>query len=422
MSEDELTGLLADAREHLGRREDLDKNKDMDIALQRMMRNLDPYTTYFDPDMMDRMGKEISGTFGGVGIQVRKDAVRDVLEVVTPIMNSPAYEKGIQTGDLITRIYRKVDSEGKELETPEDVPTKGMPLNDVVKKIQGMAGTKVKLTIERPGEEKSLEFELTRRKIQVESVLGYKRAPNDEWDYFVDPENKIAYVRLTQFARNSARDLKVVMKQLKKQKLKGMVLDLRFNPGGLLDSAVEISDLFTDGIIVRIKGRNRRPQALEGNATERYDNFPMVCMVNGLSASGSEIVGACLQDHNRAKIAGERSYGKGTVQNIQPFEKGEIKLTTATFWSPLDRNLNKSSTTGKEDDEWGVRPEEGLLVPLSAADRENLQEAQHNSEIIYGKNSKVKPAKSDFKDRQLEAALKYLRSQIKTAAKDEAKK
>jgi carboxyl-terminal processing protease len=297
-----------------------------------------------------------------------------------------------------------------------------MPLNDVVKKIQGMAGTKVKLTIEREGESKPLEFELKRARVEVESVLGYKRGTSDDWDYFADRENKIGYVRLTQFAKNTARDLKGVMKELKKQKLKGLVLDLRFNPGGLLDSAVEIADLYTDGVIVRIKGRGRRPVAIEGKAEERYEGFPMVCMVNGLSASGSEIVGACLLDHNRAKIVGERSYGKGTVQNIQPFEGGEIKLTTATFWSPLDRNLNKSSTTAKEEDEWGVRPDEGYLVPLSVAERDNLMEHQHNSEIIYPKKGSVKPPKSDFKDRQLEAALKYLRGQIKTASTEEANK
>jgi C-terminal peptidase prc len=435
MSENELTELLADAREHLGRREDLDKDKDMDITLQRMMRNLDPYTTYFDEETVRRVGDEIRGSFGGVGIQIRKDAARDMLQVVTPIKGSPAYKAGIQTGDVITRIYREFDSEGKKLDTPEDLPTKGMPLNDVVKKIQGMPGTKVKLTVEREGESKPLEFELKRAKVEVDSVLGVKRAANDEWDYFVDPENKIGYVRLTQFAKNTARDLKKVMADLKKQKLRGLILDLRFNPGGLLDSAVEISDLFTDGVIVGIRQRGKRLEKLDhdwlvamgkipARGTERYEGFPMVCMVNGLSASGSEIVGACLLDHTRAVIVGERSYGKGSVQNIQPFEKGEIKLTTATFHSPLDHTLNKASTSGKEEDEWGVRPDEGYNVPLSLAERDSLMEHQHNSEIIYAKNGKVQAPKSeaDFKDRQLDAALKYLRGQIKTAAKDTPRK
>jgi C-terminal peptidase prc len=436
MSENELTELLADAREHLGRREDLDKDKDMDITLQRMMRNLDPYTTYFDEDTVKRVGDEIRGSFGGVGIQIRKDAARDMLQVVTPIKGSPAYKAGIQTGDVISRIYREYDSEGKKLDTPEDLSTKGMPLGDVVKKIQGMPGSKVKLTVEREGESKPLEFELKRAKVEVDSVLGVKRASNDEWDYLVDPENKIGYVRLTQFAKNTARDLKKVLADLKKQKLRGLVLDLRFNPGGLLDSAVEISDLFTDGAIVGIRSRGKRLEKLDHDwlvamgripargPFERYEGFPMVCMVNGLSASGSEIVGACLQDHTRALIVGERSYGKGSVQNIQPFEKGEIKLTTATFHSPLDHTLNKASTSGKEEDEWGVRPDEGYNVPLSLAERDSLMEHQHNSEIIYAKNSKVQPPKSeaDFKDRQLDAALKYLRGQIKTASKDTPRK
>jgi carboxyl-terminal processing protease len=435
MSDNELTELLADARERLGRREDLESPKDMDITLQRMMRNLDPYTTYFDAETVRRVGDEIRGSFGGVGIQIRKDAARDMLQVVTPIFRSPAYEAGIQTGDVITRIYREVDSEGKKLDKPEDLPTKGMPLGDVVKKIQGMPGTKVKLTVEREGASKPLEFELKRKKVEVESVLGIKRKANDEWNYFVDEENKIGYVRLTQFARNTARDLKEVMRDLKKQKLRGLVLDLRFNPGGLLDSAVEISDMYTDGVIVGIRQRGKRLEKLDhdwlaalgkvaARGFERYEGFPMVCMVNGLSASGSEIVGACLQDHGRALIVGERSYGKGSVQNIQPFEGGEIKLTTATFHSPLDRTLNKASTKGTDEEEWGVRPDKGYLVPLSLAERDSLMEHQHNSEIIYAKDGKVQPPKSeaDFKDRQLEAALKYLRGQIKTIAKDNPKK
>src|SRR5262249_16839699 len=158
---------------------------------------------------------------------------------------------------------------------------------------------------------------------------------------------KIDYVRLTQFARNTFRDLEDVMKRLKKEKVKGMILDLRFNPGGLLDSAVNVSDLYTDGVIVGIRARGRPLANLQAQAKTRYDGIPMGCMVNGLSASGSEIVAAALQDHGRAKIVGERSYGKGSVQNIQPFEGGEIKLTTATFHSPLDHNLNKASTSGK---------------------------------------------------------------------------
>src|SRR5207237_1514097 len=162
--------------------------------------------------------------------------------------------------------------------------------------------------------------------------------------------------------------------------IKGSVLDLRFNPGGLLDSAVKISDLFIDdGLIVSVRPRVGRETRFTGFREGSLLDFPMVCMVNGMSASGSEIVSAALQDHKQAYIVGERSYGKGSVQNIQRYEDGEIKLTTASFWRPSNKNLNKSSTSGKDEDEWGVTPDK--VVSLTAKERDDLFEAQHNSEI-----------------------------------------
>ena len=157
---------------------------------------------------------------------------------------------------------------------------------------------------------------------------------------------------------------------------------------------------------------------MDGKSPGSELSFKMVCLVNGFSASGSEIVSACLQDHRRAIVIGERSYGKGSVQNIQPFEGGEIKLTTASFWRPSGKNLNKSSTGGKDEDEWGVMPDK--IVKLTSKEREDLAEAQRNAEFIQRPDKPAK--KSDFKDRQLEEALDYLRGQIKMAARVPSKK
>ena len=425
--------LLAEARQALGVREDLDNLKDLTITLQRALGKLDPHTTYFDPETTEKMRKDIESRFTGIGVQIRKDLATDQLLVVTPIKGSPAYKAGIWAGDIVTRIKREVDSFGKPLTDPKDkdIPTKGMNVNGAVKVIQGQAGSKVTLTIKREGRDEEFDITITRGEIEVESVLGAKRKDDDSWDYLIDHENKIGYIRLTSFARTSARDVQRVMKELvDKEKIKGFVLDLRFNPGGLLDAANQITDLYIgDGTIVSIRPRpdeagRIRERKFKGQWEGSLLGFPMVCLINGYSASGSEIVSAALQDHERARIFGERSYGKGSVQNLLDFDiydpqtfktlKAEIKLTTATFWRPSGKNLNKASTSGKDEDTWGVTPD--TVIKLSAKERRDLAEYQRNLETIERPDRRGKQ-KNDFKDRQLEAALQYLRGQIKLAAK-----
>jgi C-terminal peptidase prc len=427
LSSRELQTLLTDVREKLGKRDDLDNHKDIDFSLQRMMlSHLDPYTTYIDPDTVARFTTETTGKFRGIGISIREDKDKGALRVVTPLKGSPAYRAGLKAGDLVRTIIREVDNEGNPISPPDIKSTKDMSTNDAVKVIQGKPGTKVKLIVEREGAEKPLEFEVTRDVIEVESVLGFQRKENDDWDYTIDPESKIAYVRLTSFARHTAKDLQTVMRKLSRSGINGFILDLRFNPGGLLTSAVEISDMFIeDGLIVTIRPRVGREAPYSKEQTNQegtFLNFPMVCLVNGMSASGSEIVGGCLQDHHRAVVMGERSYGKGSVQNIQPFEGGELKLTTASFWRPSGKNLNKSSTSGKDDDEWGVTPNKGYLLKLSAAERDQLFVHQRDSEIIPNRDLPPKEKKAEFKDKQLQMALDYLRGQIRMAGKPVAKR
>ena len=263
-----------------------------------MLGKLDKHTDYIDPETAEAWGRDVRGNFKGIGVQIRRNNVKDMLQVVTPIMGSPAYKAEMQAGDIITTIIREVDSDGKPLPKPEVISTKGMTTEQAVKKILGKEGTKVKLIVEREGVKDPIEFNLIRGQIEVESVLGHKRNNDDSWNYVIDPENKICYVRLTQFSENTARDLEKVMKKLSKAGIKGFILDLRFNPGGLLDSAVKISDLFIDdGLIVTIRPRNGPETSYVGKADGSYASFPMVCLVNGGSASASEIVSACLQDH-----------------------------------------------------------------------------------------------------------------------------
>jgi carboxyl-terminal processing protease len=225
------------------------------------------------------------------------------------------------------------------------------------------------------------------------------------------------------------------VKDLDKNGLKGLVLDLRENPGGLLTSAVDISDMFIkDGLIVTIKPRDGQNTPYVKDPRESPDStfvrFPMVCLVDGNSASGSEIVAACLQDQKRAVVMGERSYGKGSVQTIQPFEGGEMKVTTATFWRPNGKNLNKSSTEGKESDVWGVTPNKGYALKITGSERRDLITAFDKSQIIPRRDLPPKPAtdkdqaatKPGFQDRQLGMALDYLKTQISKTAKSQETK
>jgi C-terminal peptidase prc len=429
LTEGELKSLLSDARQRLGKREDLSNHKDIDYALQRMMSPLDPYTTYIDPETVSTFTKEMGGNFTGIGVQIRIDSARDQLVVISPIKDSPAYKAGLKAGDIITQVIREYDDKGNKLDEPVITPTKGMAIQDAVKHISGPVGTKIKLTIERPGVDKPLDFEIKRGSVEVETVIGVKRKSDDTWDFMIDPDNKIAYVRLTQFSRNTERDLARALEKLKASSggIKGFILDLRFNPGGLLTSAVQISDMFIDdGLIVTVKPRVGRETPYIGDHEGSLLDFPMVCLVNGHSASGSEIVSACLQDQKRAIIMGERSYGKGSVQNIQPFEEGQMKLTTASFWRPSGKNLNRSSTKGKEDEEWGVTPDKGYVVALNAKTRDQLEEHLKKMEGIPRRDLPSKEEKNvkkdDFKDVQLEQAVKYLRGQIQIAKRVVAKK
>ena len=432
LKEVDLVKLLTDARAHLGKREDLDDGKDITLSLHYMLGKLDKHTDYIDPETLTRLRQDIEGQFTGIGVQIKKNNIRDQLQVVTPIRGTPAYKAKLYAGDIITTIIREVDSEGKPLEPPEILPTKGMSTDQAVKKIIGKEGTRVKLIVEREGEKKPLEFTLIRGRVEVETVLGNKRKMDDSWDYVIDPENRICYIRLTQFSHNTYRDLAKVMSGLSKAGIKGFILDLRFNPGGLLDSAVKISDLFIDdGVIVTVRPRTGDPTSYFGHSDGSYSTFPMVCLVNGYSASASEIVSACLQDHERAIIMGSRSYGKGSVQTIHPFETGgRLKLTTATFWRPNSDpsrgkgNLNKASTKGRDEDEWGVTPNAGFVLKLSTKELNELQDHQRDREIIRrpDRRNNGEAKTSDFHDRQLEMALEYLRGQIRTASKSNGKK
>lgn len=414
----QITDLLADARQGLHRREDLDERKAEESTLRYIFnRHLDKYSYYVEAETVRRFKADTSGSFTGIGVQIRRDPTRDLLQVVTPIKGSPAYKAGVKTGDWIVQIKREVDSDGKPLEKPEIISGEGLPLEDAVKKIVGKPGTKVNVSFERQGEPKPIEFELIRASILAESLFGVKRNDDDTWTFMFDPVNKIGYARIGSFTDTTHIELERALATLKKQGMKGFILDLRFCPGGKLTTALKIGEMFINNgdMIVGIRYRGEPESKIRRKLPGSAPDFPMAVLVNRFSGSASELVSACWQDHKRVTIIGDRSFGKGTVVTSSLFEptSGILVLTTATFWRPSGKNLEKIMTSGKEEEDWGVQPDEGFRVKLGRHEETDLFEHLRKQEIIPRRDLKDKEVPTEFRDIQLERALEHLRMQAK---------
>ena len=348
---------------------DDDRRRFIENAIQGGLQSLDLHSGYIPPHEYKIFMQQSDGSFGGIGIQITVSPQTRRLTVVSPIVGTPAYRAGIKAGDQIVKINGE--------------PTEGMTVTDAVDRIQGPPGTKVVLTIRHHGTGTTEEVTITRSIIEIESVLGDRRDANKNWDFMLDKENRIGYVRLVQFGRRAPQELKTAIEQLKRQGVRALVLDLRGNPGGLLEAAVTIADYFlTRGVIVRVSGRNRPPQTFEaGYEDALLPNEPMVVLIDGSSASASEIVAAALQDHGRAVIVGERSFGKGSVQNLIPMENGRsaLKLTTARYLRPSGKNIHRF-TDSKEEDEWGVRPD--IEVKLTIEQKRRYWTGRRDRDIV----------------------------------------
>jgi carboxyl-terminal processing protease len=286
-------------------------------AIKGMLSGLDPHSVFLDPEDFQEIKITTDGKFGGLGIEVTTED--GVIKIVAPIDGTPAYDAGLQTGDLILKI--------------DDVSVRGMDLNDAVEKMRGDPGSHIKLTIDREGEPGLLEIELVRAIIKVTSVRGEIIEPG------------YAYVRLSSFQSGTAESLRTRVKNLIEEnggQLKGLVLDLRNNPGGILSGAIEVSDMFLgEGNIVTTRGRtSTSDQSFSAKPDDISGDAPLVVLVNGGSASASEIVAGALQDHKRAIIMGTRTFGKGSVQTVIPMNNGgALKLTTARYFTPSDRSI-----------------------------------------------------------------------------------
>ena len=374
----------------------VDRRELIEAAIHGMISKLDQYSDYISPDDLARFNQQVEQEFGGIGIQVHIDPESRRLTVMTPLPGTPAYKAGVRAGDTILKIEK--DS------------TEGFGIGEAVKRLKGKPGESVQITIQHLDETVPIDVTIVRDVIQVSTVLGDYYKDDATWDYFIDPQNKIAYIRLTHFSRRSVDELEAALKESKAAGMKGLVLDLRFNPGGLLSQATAISDLFIEeGKIVSTKGRNSRDRSWTAKKPGTYSGFPMAILVNRYSASASEIVSACLQDHKRAMIVGERTWGKGSVQNVIELEDGEsaLKLTTASYHRPSGRNIHRFEGA-TEDDDWGVIPDKDFQLKMTNQDLKEYLKYRRERDIL----KKGGPVESEFVDKQLALALDYLKKQI----------
>jgi carboxyl-terminal processing protease len=394
----ELYGVFAEAVEQVEANyvRPVSRKELLETALQGMLQNLDPHSQFINTSEWKAFKRKIEGRFGGIGITVEMDATGRP-RVVAPMVGTPAYEAGVLAGDLILEI----DGE----------PTEGITPDRAVDALTGRPGTAVKLTVLHEGDEKPEPITITRAIIDVPSVLGDARKPNDEWNFMIDKDRKIGYVRITSFIQNTTEELKKALAELRSADMKGLILDLRDNPGGLLSAAVDVSDLFVDeGTIVSTKGRNTPKKTFEAHKEGNANDYPIVVLINQGTASAAEILSACLQDHHRAVVVGHRSFGKGSVQNIFDLDDGNsvLKLTVASYYRPSGKNIHRFKNA-KKTDEWGVSPDDGMTVDLSPQEYRAWAEARHardQESSARGRRNKANEsgeAKDKDKDRKPDA-------------------
>jgi carboxyl-terminal processing protease len=370
-----------------------DDSKLIESAIYGMLAGLDPHSSYMDPKRLREIEEETHGEFSGLGIEV--DMEDHLLKVIAPIDNTPAAKARIMANDIIT----KLDNE----------PVRGLTLDQAIEKMRGPVHTKVKLTIMRKGQNKPIDVTIVRDLIRVKSVRSHNEG------------NDIGYIRITQFDEHTTDGVKKAISNLTKQlgadKIKGFVIDLRNNPGGLLDQAISVSDAFLErGEIVSTRGRNaEETQRFNARSGDLTKGKPLIVLINGGSASASEIVAGALQDHKRATLIGTRSFGKGSVQTIIPLGAGKaaLRLTTARYFTPSGRSIQAKGI--EPDIEVLQEPPADLKARADTESEASLRghlKAEGNEET--GSQSYVPSDEKD--DRALKEAVDLLRGTIANAA------
>ncbi|MFH1778243.1 MAG: S41 family peptidase [Candidatus Omnitrophota bacterium] len=337
-------------------------------ALKGMLSSLDEYSQFMDPESFKQMRAETEGEFGGLGIEI---ALRDdLLTIITPIDDTPAFTAGLQSGDRIVKI--------------DDAVTRGITIMDAVKKLRGKPGAKIKLTILRESEEKLFDITITRAVIKIHSIRKSQVI-----------EDNIGYIKLTDFSEKTPRDLDAALQKLKKENMDSLIMDLRNNPGGLLNVSVEVASRFLSKgtLIVYTKGRTKIQNfEFHSHGNADFEKMPMVVLINGGSASASEIVAGALQDEHRAVVVGEKSFGKASVQTIIPLKDGSaLRLTTAKYYTPSGRLIHG----------------EGIIPDVEVKYKQNEKHDKNKSEEVFervnGEEIEKEPVAEEYDNQLIQA-------------------
>ncbi|MCA9295783.1 MAG: S41 family peptidase, partial [Phycisphaerales bacterium] len=361
----------------------------------------DPYTTYVPAANTDDFNKIVRGEYVGIGAEV--NIINDYLTIVTPMDDSPALNAGLRAGDVVLEI--------------EGESTYQLSIDDCIDRLMGKPNTDVRVKVRHENLVEQ-EITITRRPIFTPTVKGIRRN-GEHWNYCIDSDLGLAYIRVTQFNANTVDELQAALRDIQQTGLNGLVLDLRDNPGGALNAAVGMADLFLDhGSIVTVKPRQGRDQSFSAHADGTLPYFPMVVLINDSSASASEIVSGALQDNGRAKVLGMRSFGKGSVQEIRPlrYGRGTLKITTAEYYLPSGRNINRKRNS--DATVWGVDPDPGMIVPMTDDERIEMLRARRDFEIIRapadgdGACATLSWIRETLKDEQLAKAIEALQGRL----------
>jgi carboxyl-terminal processing protease len=353
-------GFAMDVIEH-SYVEKLNRYELYQAAMDGVIERLDQYSGYIKPEEFPSFHSQIHQEFGGLGIVLERSEESEPLRIFTVIYDSPAFKSGLLAGDLIEAIDGHVTS---KLKTEE-----------ATRLLRGPPGTETILSILRNSQSVPLKIAVRRAIIETESVTGDRRMPDGRWDFRMQAEPRLAYIRVEIFGEKTPTEFRSALASVRSE-AQGLILDLRDNAGGLLPTATKICDMFLDsGMIVSTVGRREgyssKHEATVG--TELAGDIPIAVLINGLSASASEVTAACLQDHHRAVVIGQRSYGKGSVQNVVELEGGKaaLRVTSAHYFPPSHRNIHRKSKA-KESDEWGVHPDPGFEVVITEEDTKKV--------------------------------------------------